>query len=474
MNSYLNDILSNAPVMTVTGTALIAMVVEAARKTKPVATYYVSLVGLAVAAYFAISNLTLEGISFGGMVRNGGYANYFGTLFCIVAGMTFILSRNYFERINYHRGEFYILLLFTTAGMMLIASANDLIILFLGIELMSVCLYVLAGFIRTKERANEAALKYFLLGAFSTGFLLYGIALLYGAAGTTNIVMIRNLFPVVSVKPIFVIGAGLLIIGLAFKVAAVPFHMWAPDVYEGAPTPVTAFMSTGVKAAAFAAFITVFIRTFDFFGGRVNELIALLAAASMILGNIVAIAQTNIKRMLAYSSIAHAGYMLSGIAAGTMDGQVGVMFYLVAYSMMNMGAFAIVTFVEREDDKNLNLDDYVGLSRQQPLLALLMAVFMFALAGVPPFAGFFGKYYVFFAAIKAHMTWLAVIGVLASLVSAYYYLRIVMLMYFREGQADVVTRPSRAALVVVLACAIAVLVIGLFPSFIVQIAQRFF
>jgi NADH-quinone oxidoreductase subunit N len=460
--------------MTVTGTALIAMVVEAARKTKPVATYYVSLVGLAVAIYFAVSNLTFEGQSFGGMVRSGGYANYFGTLFCVVAGMTVILSRNYFERMNYHRGEFYILLLFTTAGMMLIASANDLIILFLGIELMSVCLYVLAGFIRTKERANEAALKYFLLGAFSTGFLLYGIALLYGAAGTTNIVMIRNLFPVVSVKPIFVIGAGLLIIGLAFKVAAVPFHMWAPDVYEGAPTPVTAFMSTGVKAAAFAAFITVFIRTFDFFGGRVNELIALLAAASMILGNIVAIAQTNIKRMLAYSSIAHAGYMLSGIAAGTMDGQVGVMFYLVAYSMMNMGAFAIVTFVEREDDKNLNLDDYVGLSRQQPLLALLMAVFMFALAGVPPFAGFFGKYYVFFAAIKAHMTWLAVIGVLASLVSAYYYLRIVMLMYFREGQADVVTRPSRAALVVVLACAIAVLVIGLFPSFIVQIAQRFF
>ena len=474
MNSYLVDILSNAPVMTVTGTALIAMVVEAARKTKPLATYYVSLVGLVVATFFAISNLTFEGLSFGGVVRNGGYANYFGTLFCIVAGMTVILSRNYFERMNYHRGEFYILLLFTTVGMMLIASANDLIILFLGIELMSVCLYVLAGFIRTKERANEAALKYFLLGAFSTGFLLYGIALLYGAAGTTNIVTIRNLFLVLSVKPIFVIGAGLLIIGLAFKVAAVPFHMWAPDVYEGAPTPVTAFMSTGVKAAAFAAFITIFIRTFDFIGGRVNELIALLAAASMILGNIVAIAQTNIKRMLAFSSIAHAGYMLSGIAAGTMDGQVGVMFYLAAYSMMNMGAFAIVSFVEREDDKNLNLDDYAGLSRQQPLVALLMAVFMFALAGVPPFAGFFGKYYVFFAAIKAHMTWLAVIGVLASLVSAYYYLRIVVAMYFREGQADVATRPSRAALMVVLACAIAVLVLGLFPSSIVQIAQRFF
>ena len=298
MNSYLNDILSNAPVMIVTVTALAAMIVEAAHQTKPVATWYVSLTGLAIAALFAVSNLTVEGQSFGGMVRHGGYANFFGTLFCIVAFMTVILSRNYFEQQKYHRGEFYILLLFTTVGMMLIASANDLIILFLGIELMSVCLYVLAGFIRTKERANEAALKYFLLGAFSTGFLLYGIALIYGAVGTTNLLMIQNVFAVVSTNTLFVIGAGLLIIGLAFKVAAVPFHMWAPDVYEGAPTPVTAFMSTGVKAAAFAAFITVFIRTFDFLGGRVNELIAILAAASMILGNIVAIAQTNIKRML--------------------------------------------------------------------------------------------------------------------------------------------------------------------------------
>ena len=473
MNSYVSDILSNVPVMTVTVTALVAMIVEATHRTKPAITSYVSLAGLAIAAIFAVSNLTIEGESFGGMVRHGGYANYFGTLFCVVACMTVLLSRNYFELQKYHRGEFYILLLFTTVGMMLIASANDLIILFLGIELMSVCLYVLAGFVRTKDRANEAALKYFLLGAFSTGFLLYGIALIYGVVGTTNLMMIQNVFAVVSTNTLFVIGAGLLIIGLAFKAAAVPFHMWAPDVYEGAPTTVTAFMSTGVKAAAFAAFITVFIRTFDFLGGRVNELIALLAAASMILGNIVAITQTNIKRMLAYSSIAHAGYMLSGIASGTLDGQVGVMFYLVAYSFMNFGAFAIVSFVEREDDKNLTLDDYVGLSRQQPLLAFLMSVFMFALAGVPPFAGFFGKYYVFFAAIKSHMTWLAIIGVLASLVSAYYYLRVVVLMYFRDGHADIASIPSRAALAVVVLCAVAVLVFGLFPSFIIQVAQRF-
>jgi NADH-quinone oxidoreductase subunit N len=356
----------------------------------------------------------------------------------------------------------------------LIASANDLIIIFLGIELMSVCLYVLAGFMRTKDRANEAALKYFLLGAFATGFLLYGIALIYGTVGNTNLTIIKNVFAIVSTNTLFVIGAGLLLIGLAFKAAIVPFHMWAPDVYEGSPTPVTAFMSTGAKAAAFAAFITIFVRTFDFLGGPVNELLAILAAASMILGNVVAIAQTNIKRMLAYSSIAHAGYMLVGIATGTLEGQVGVMFYLVAYALMNIGAFAIISFVEREDDQNLLLDHYAGLSHSQPMLAGLMAIFMFALAGVPPFAGFFGKYYVFFAAIKSKMTWLAIVGVLTSLVSAYYYLRIVVLMFFREGQADIVVQPTRIVLLMVMICALLVLLLGLFPSLIIQTAVLYY
>jgi len=474
MNSYLNDLAANAPVMIVTMTVLVAMLVEAVRKTRPVATYYVSITGLSFAFVFASTNLTVEGSSFGGMVLYGGYGNFFGALFCFVSFFTVILSRNYFERQKYHRGEFYILLLFSTIGMMLIASANDLIIVFLGIELMSVCLYVLTGFMRTKERANEAALKYFLLGAFATGFLLYGIALIYGAVGTTNLTMIRNVFAVVSTNILFVIGAGFLLIGLAFKAAAVPFHMWAPDVYEGAPTPVTAFMSTGAKAAAFAAFITLFIRTFDFIGGQVNELLAILAAASMILGNIVAIAQSNVKRMLAYSSIAHAGYMLAGIAAGTLDGQVGVMFYLAAYAVMNLGAFAIISLVEHEGDQNLLLDDYAGLSSSQPLLAVLMAVFMFALAGVPPFAGFFGKYYIFLAAIRAKMVWLAIIGVLTSLVSAYYYLRLVVLMFFREGRANVETSPSKIVVTMIVVSALLVLLLGLFPSIIIQTAQHYF
>jgi NADH-quinone oxidoreductase subunit N len=474
MNSYLNDILTNAPVMIVTITALVAMLVEAIRKTRPVATYYVSLTGLAFAAVYAVIHLKDGGSSFGGMLLYGGYANFFGTLFCLVSFFSAILSRNYFERQKYHRGEFYILLLFATIGMILIASANDLIVIFLGIELMSVCLYVLAGFFRTKERSNEAALKYFLLGAFSTGFLLYGIALIYGAVGTTNLTIIKNNFTVVSTGILFIVGTGFLLVGLAFKTAAVPFHMWAPDVYEGAPTPVTAFMSTGAKAAAFAAFITIFIRTFDFAGGRVNELIAVLAAASMILGNIVAIAQTNIKRMLAYSSIAHAGYMLTGIAAGTIDGQVGVMYYLTAYAAMNLGAFSVISLIEHEEDQNLLLADYAGLSRSQPLLAILMAVFMFALAGVPPLAGFFGKYYVFFAAIKAKMIWLAIIGVLASFVSAYYYLRLVVLMFFSEKHIDVEISKSGLVKLVLIIFAVIVLLLGLFPSIIIENVSRYF
>jgi NADH-quinone oxidoreductase subunit N len=474
MNSYLNDLVANAPILIVTVTVLAAMLVEASRKTQPVAVCIVSMVGLAFAAVVAATNLTAEGSSFGGILLHGGYANFFGALFCFISFFTVVLSRNYFERLKYHRGEYYILILFATLGMMLIASANDLIIIFLGIELMSVCLYVLAGFMRTKDRANEAALKYFLLGAFATGFLLYGIALIYGAVGNTNLTVIRNVFTVVSTNILFVIGSGLLLVGLAFKAAIVPFHMWAPDVYEGSPTPVTAFMSTGAKAAAFAAFIAVFIRTFDFLGGQMNGLLAILAAASMIFGNVVAIAQTNIKRMLAYSSIAHAGYMLAGIATGTLAGQVGVMFYLVAYAMMNIGAFAVISFMEREGDQNLLLDHYAGLSHSQPMLAGLMAIFMFALAGVPPFAGFFGKYYVFFAAIKAKMTWLAIVGVLTSLVSAYYYLRLVVIMFFREGRAEIAVAPTRMVLLMVMGCALLVLLLGLFPSLIIQIAERLY
>ncbi len=408
------------------------------------------------------------------MLAQGGFAGYCSIIFLSSAILTILLSRAYLERMECHRGEFYILILFSTIGMMLMAGALNLITVFLGIELMSVSLYVLAGFMRKKARSNESALKYFLLGAFATGFLLYGIALIYGTSGTTDLVAISKLYPQLSNNTIFLVGCGMLVVAFSFKIAAVPFHMWAPDVYEGAPTTVSGFMSTGAKAAAFATFLLVFVRVFDIAGSSLSQVIAVIAAASMVLGNITAIAQNSVKRMLAYSSIAHAGYMLSGIAAANVEGETGILFYLLAYTFVNVGAFGVVSLMERQDDKNLNFEDYAGLSARRPMLAVLMSIFMFSLAGIPPFAGFFGKYYVFLAAVKANMTWLAVLGVLTSLISVYYYLRLVVLMYFREGNADLekaAPLPSVIALSVAAGC---VVVLGLYPSIIVDITRSFF
>ena len=473
MNTYLADVITNAPLIVLTVTGLLLIVIESSKNSRERISYSVGLVGLGVSGILAFFHLAPEQPTFNGMLRAGGYGSYFDIIFVLAAILTFLLSRSYFERMGSHKGEYYILIVFATVGMMLMASANDLIVVFLGIELMSICLYILVGFFRKKDRSNESAIKYFLLGAFATGFLLYGIALIYGTAGSTNFDVIAKAIPTLAGNTLFLIGTALMIIAFSFKVAAVPFHMWAPDVYEGAPTTVTAFMSTGAKAAAFAVFVSVFVRTIGSHGGKINEVIAIIAAASMILGNITAIVQTNIKRMLAYSSIAHAGYMLSGVAAANSEGQSGVLFYLVAYLFMNIGAFGVITIMEQEDDRNLNLEDYTGLSTQRPLLAMLMAVFMFSLAGVPPFGGFFGKYYVFLAAVKADMTWLAIVGVLTSLVSAYYYLRIVVLMYFREGRGDVAVKPSLAAMIAVGIAAVLILQLGIYPSTVVQLVQSF-
>ncbi|HEY6951424.1 MAG TPA: NADH-quinone oxidoreductase subunit N [Bacteroidota bacterium] len=473
MNSYTSDLLANGPLLALTLTGLVLIVIESTKESRINITFGAGIAGLLVTGLLACFHLNPEQPTFNGMLNAGGFGSYFIILFVIAAILTFLLSRSYLARMENEKGEYYILIVFATVGMVLMACANDLIIVFLGIELMSVCLYVLVGFFRIKDRSNESSIKYFLLGAFATGFLLYGIALVYGASGTTNLRLIAASFQALSGNTLFIIGVALMIVGFSFKVAAVPFHMWAPDVYEGAPTTVTGFMSTGAKAAAFAVFVVVFDRTLGYSGGRINDVIAAIAAASMIVGNVIAIAQTNIKRMLAYSSVAHAGYMLSGVAAANVDGQSGVLFYLVAYLFMNLGAFGIVGIMEQEDGKNLTLDDYAGLSSQRPLLSLLMAVFMFSLAGVPPFGGFFGKYYVFLAAVKANMTWLAVIGVLTSLVSAYYYLRVVVLMYFRDGKADAPKKPSLGAMVAVGLSALFILQLGLYPSAVVQLIQSF-
>jgi NADH-quinone oxidoreductase subunit N len=473
MNPYLVDLWNNASFVAIIVTTLVVIVVESTRAGRPALSFMLTIIGLAVTALFAAMKIGDAGASFSGMIRFGTFTSFFEILFCVSALIATLLAQQHLQKLGWNRGEYFILVLFATTGMMLMGAANDLIILFLGLELMSLCLYVLTGFIRINAKSNEAALKYFLLGAFSTGFLLYGIALIYGLTGSTNLTMVARSFPLVSENPIFLAGCGLVLIGLLFKVAAVPFHMWAPDVYEGAPTTVTAFMSTSAKSAAFASLVILFVQTFRFEAMPMNNAIAIVAAASMILGNVVAIAQTNIKRMLAYSSIAHAGYMLAGIAAGNAEAQSGVMFYLAAYCLMNLGAFGIVSLLESAEEKNLTLEDYAGLSKQRPLLAAGMALFMFSLAGIPPMAGFFGKYYVFLAAIKANLTWLAVIGVLTSLVSAYYYLRVVVMMYFRDGQADAhVPRP--ATLIALSISALFVLFFGLFPSVLLSLTTTIF
>jgi NADH-quinone oxidoreductase subunit N len=468
------DLFNSSPLIAIVAFALLTLIVEALGKDKPALSYWMSLLGVVTALVLSFVHLDSGVPVFGEMLFQGGFAGYCNIIFLSSALISIILTKGYLERMEAHRGEIYILILFATSGMMLMAGALNLITVFLGIELMSVSLYVLAGFLRKKERSNESALKYFLLGAFATGFLLYGIALIYGISGTTNLLLIHESYAQHIRNPIFLIGCGLILVALSFKVSAVPFHMWAPDVYEGAPTPVAGFMSTAAKAAAFATFVLLFIRIFSIAGTSLSQIIAFVAAASMILGNVTAIAQTNIKRMLAYSSIAHAGYMLSGVAAANPEGETGILFYLLAYTFMNVGAFGIVSWIERQDDKQLTLDDYAGLGARQPVVAALMAIFMFSLAGIPPFAGFFGKYYVFLAAVKADMTWLAIVGVLTSLVSAYYYLRLVVLMYFREGDADVSKSVPVSALVAVAAAALLVLALGVFPSLVVNLTRGFF
>lgn len=459
--------------LSATGLGLLVLIVESFVRKESKMSFYLSVFGLIVCAVLAYQSIWTDGTAFENMVHIGGYGSFFSCLFLIAALLTVIFSQEYVGEQLQHRGEFYLLIIFATIGMMLMAMAADLITIFLGLELMSICLYVLAGFLRREKTSNEAALKYFLLGAFATGFLLYGIALIYGVSGTTNIAQILEKYSAVSASKIFWAGMGLLMVGFAFKVAAVPFHMWAPDVYEGSPTVISGFMSTAAKAAAFSALMLMFNHS-TLQNENLTLVISLIASVSMILGNIVALSQSNLKRMLAYSSIAHAGYMLVGVAAGNVLGSTGVVFYLVAYTFMNLGAFAILGLLEREIGKNLTFDDYAGLSKKKPFLAALMATFMFSLSGIPPFAGFFGKYYIFVAAVNADLTWLAILGVLTSVVGAYYYLRLVVVMYFNDGNENPVYQPSWLSTAAVTLAAIIVLLLGIVPSSIVPIINNLF
>ncbi len=468
-----SDIILLTPLLSMTGAALLVLLIDALVKRSEGASFWVSVLGIALGIVCSLATIGMQGEVFNHMMIAGGFGTFFGILFMLSALATILLSREYLRSSQRSLGEFYLLILFATIGMMLIASAADLIMVFLGIELMSVCLYVLAGFLRKRVKSNESSLKYFLLGAFATGFLVYGIALIYGSSGTTNINMIVAKYPDLSASKIFWAGIGLLLVGLAFKVAAVPFHMWVPDVYEGSPTTVAGFMSTGAKAAAFSALMLVFARPIVH-GEGLRLAISVVAAASMILGNIVALSQSNIKRMLAYSSIAHAGYMLVGLAAANELGRTGIVFYLVAYTFMNLGAFGVLSLLENDEEKNLTFGHYSGLAGRRPYLAAVMAVFMLSLSGIPPFAGFLGKYYVFAAAVDAHMTWLAVIGVLTSVLGVYYYLHLVVVMYFEESDTSLPGVSSKLGVAVLTIAALAIIELGIFPSSVLSFIDKLF
>jgi len=389
------------------------------------------------------------------------------------------LSMDYLEREGIDVAEAHVLILFATAGMMLLAAARDLMIVFLGIELMSIAVYVLAGLNRRSSRAAEAALKYFLLGAFSTGFLLYGIALVFGATGSTNIadigaaVIERGL----ATNAMLLAGVALLVVGLGFKVAAVPFHMWTPDVYEGAPTPMTAFMAAAVKAAAFAVFLRIWMEAFPYLNAAWHKPLWYLAVVTMVVGNIVALAQKSIKRMLAYSSIAHAGYLLVAIVVSNFEGASAYLFYIFAYTLATMGAFAVVMALAQIGERGQQIDDYAGLWRVRPGLSAAMAVFMLALLGFPIVGGmgFFAKWYVLQAALRPpSQTNLAIWVVLTSVVSAGYYLYVVMVMFMKPRPADAYTPGKVPGMTrfVIATCAIVLLVVGIWPQPVLRVARR--
>jgi len=469
-----------APVLWLTGGGLAVLLMDAFWRRKGgdhlsvVAAIFLVLAGLA-----ANRGLVQEGQTlFHGVIVADAFTAFFDLIFVVVALLTISVGAVYLRRMDDEVPEFYALVLFSTVGMMLLAASNDLLSIFLSLELMSVGVYILAALQRGNIYSQEAGFKYLLLGAFSSAFLLYGIAMLYGTTGTTNLGVLGARMggnAALAENPVFWTGWGLMLVGLGFKVAMVPFHFWTPDVYQGAPAPVAGYMSAGVKAAAFAVLLRVMWTGMPLLGGLVHEMLIGFAVLTMTFGNIVALAQSNLKRMLAYSAIAHAGYLLVGVLAvgpETNDPATrGVLFYLAAYAIMNVGAFAVVTFVSRRDGERTELAGFAGLARRHPWVSAGLAVCMFSLAGVPPTAGFWGKFYVFGAAIQKGMVGLAVVALLNSAVAAYYYLRVVVYLYMREPGEEAYSGDDLQASAALGAAAFLLLWIGLFPSSVSELAR---
>jgi NADH-quinone oxidoreductase subunit N len=414
--------------------------------------------------------------AFGDTVVADSLAAFFNVLLIVISILTVLISPRFLRALDLDFGEYYILLLGATAGMMLLAAATSLMTIFLGIELLSICLYVLSGFARTALRSQEAALKYLLLGGFATGFLLYGMALIYGATGSTTLRGIAAFTvagsSVASGNVLLLVGIALLSVGLAFKVSAAPFHMWTPDVYEGAPTVVTTFMSVATKAAAFAAIGRIFIATFPSISSRWYFPLALIAIFSLFIGNLVAITQDNLKRMLAYSGIAHAGYILLGVLPGTTQGFTATLFYIAAYAVMNFGAFAVVTAIGAGGEQTAELSYWRGLFYRRPFLATVMTIFMLSLAGIPPTVGFFAKLFVFQALVTAQIWAPLVVAVIMTIVSFYYYLRVIVVMLAQPEGAVAESRVGFSTSTVLGAAAVVTIFLGLFPAVVLDWASR--
>ncbi len=476
MTPSLVDVLGILPELVIAGFACLILLLEAfiQRPSKRLLLPLTTLLGLIIATSLTINSMWSSTAVMSGTFLIDPYSNFFKLALYISSFLTILLSLNYLRQEKIDIGEYYAFLLFALCGMMIMVSAGDLLVVFLGLELTAISIYILAGFKRFEKKSMEAAAKYFVLGSFSSAILLFGISLLYGLSGTTNITELGQSIVLAKsgLEPAWILALILLVVGFGFKVSAVPFHMWTPDVYEGAPTPITAFLSVASKGASFAIFLRVFMEAFGGIQDNWRILLIVLAIATIFFGNIVALLQTNIKRMLAYSSIAHAGYALIGIIVGSHMGTFSLMLYMLIYVFMNMGAFGVVIQLRKNGLESDDIEDFAGLAKRNRLTAFIMLVFMFALAGIPPTAGFIGKFYIFMGAVEANLAWLAVLGVVGSAISAYFYLKVIMVMYMKEPNENTTLSTDKPAIIALTITAIAVIFLGIYPAPVIEFTNQ--
>ena len=467
------DLISLAPVLVLAVFGMMVLITDLFIGKDKSILVFMSLTGLLMAAISSLAKFNLPVHSFNGAYVVDHLSVFFTFIFCISSAMAILLSVDFNKREEIKVGEYYSLILFCTLGMVVLASSTDMIMIFLGIEIISISLYILAGVRRKNIKSNEAALKYFLLGAFATGFLLYGMALIYGSTGSTKLAIISKVISegqIIS-EPLMIMGVVLLIIGFSFKVAAVPFHMWAPDVYQGAPTPVTAFMAVGPKAASLAAFYRIMTEAMPGLSYSWQILLCIVSVLSMFIGNLGAIMQTNIKRLIAFSSVSHVGYLLIAIIAKNSLSSSSLMFYMLTYAFMIFGVFGIVVLLGRKGDENLEIENYSGLAYKHPIIALTMTIFLLSLGGLPPLAGFVAKFYIFSAALNEGYLILVIIAVLNSAISFYYYLKVIVFMYMKEPIKPLNVTLSPMTLLVIAISVFGTIQLGIYPDPIISLAQ---